>query len=157
EMKATYGTGSSVVMQTGEQLVRSSNGLVTSIAWDFNGKVSYILEGNINYSGAVVTWLIDDLHLIHDPGEAEDVARRANPADHAVFVPAFTGLGAPWWDGDAEATARRASRAPTGRNEIVRAVLDSIPLQDTSLVRAMRSDRRLPRAGAGAPTAARAR
>ncbi len=143
EMKATYGTGSSVVMQTRERLVRSSNGLVTSIAWDFSGKVSYILEGNINYSGAVVTWLIDDLRLIHDPGEAEDVARRANSADRAVFVPAFTGLGAPWWDGEATGLLTGVTRT-TGREEIVRAVLDSIPLQDASLVRAMRADSGFP-------------
>ncbi len=143
ELKATYGTGSSVVLQTGDRLIQSRSGLVSSIAWDFGGKVSYILEGNINYSGAVITWLIDDMKLIHEPGETEEICAKANPRDRAVFVPAFTGLGAPWWDGDATGLLTGVTRT-TGRNEMVKAVVDSICLQDTSLVLGMRADSGFP-------------
>ncbi len=93
DTKATYGTGSSVMMQTGPEVVESQNGLVSSIAWDFGGKRSYVLEGNLNYTGAVITWLKDQMGLISDPGEVEAVIAKANPADRAYFVPAFTGLG----------------------------------------------------------------
>ncbi|MBR4195822.1 MAG: glycerol kinase [Synergistaceae bacterium] len=95
-IKATYGTGSSVMMNTGEKPVFSDAGIVTSLAWKIGGKVNYVLEGNINYTGAVITWLKDGLKLIASPGETESLARSANKNDKTYLVPAFSGLGAPY-------------------------------------------------------------
>ena len=134
--KATYGTGSSIMMNIGEKPVLSDGGVVTSLAWKIGGKVNYVLEGNINYTGAVITWLKDDLKLIDNPGETEALARQANPGDHCYLVPAFSGLGAPYWDSRAEAAIVGMTRA-TGKNEVVRAALDCIAYQITDIVKAM--------------------
>ncbi|MGN0972654.1 MAG: glycerol kinase GlpK [Aristaeellaceae bacterium] len=142
-IKATYGTGSSIMMNIGDQPVFSDAGVVTSLAWKIGGKVHYVLEGNINYTGAVITWLKDDLHLIAHPGETETLARMANPADTAYLVPAFSGLGAPYWDSSAKAAICGMSRT-TGRNEIVRAALDCIAYQIADVVKAMESSAGLP-------------
>ena len=139
QVKATYGTGSSIMMQAGDNLARSKNGLVASLGWDFCGHRSYVLEGNINYTGAVVSWMKDDARLIYDPGDAEMCARRANPADRAYFVPAFTGLGAPYWDNEATAILTGVTRT-TGHDEIVKAGLESIAYQIGDVVDAMRAD-----------------
>lgn len=139
QVKATYGTGSSIMMQTGSELVRSKNGLVTSLGWEFDGTRSYVLEGNINYTGAVVSWMKDDARLIYDPSDAEACARRANQADRAYFVPAFTGLGAPYWDDEACAILTGVTRT-TGHDEIVKAGLESIAYQIGDVVGAMRAD-----------------
>jgi glycerol kinase len=95
--KVTYGTGSSVMINSGESPVFCQN-IVTSLAWGISGKVTYVFEGNINYSGAVIKWLIDDLGLISSPKEAGALAAGANPEDTAYLVPAFSGLGAPYWN-----------------------------------------------------------
>lgn len=137
--KATYGTGSSVMMNIGTQPQRSSHGLVTSLAWQAFGRTEYVLEGNINYTGATITWLKDNLKLIESAGETEALAKAANPADHSQFVPAFTGLGAPWWENDAEGLFTGLTRT-TGKNELVRAVLDSIACQIADVVAAMEQD-----------------
>lgn len=142
-IKATYGTGSSIMMNVGEQPVFSDTGVVTSLAWKIRGKAHYVLEGNINYSGAVITWLKDNLKLIASPGETEALARAANPADTAYMVPAFSGLGAPYWDSGAKAIFCGMSRT-TGKNEIVRAALDCIAYQITDIVSAMGKSARLP-------------
>jgi len=134
--KTTYGTGSSVMMNIGEKPVFSDIGVVTSLAWKIGGKVNYVLEGNINYTGAVITWLKDDLKLINGPSETETLARQANPGDHCYLVPAFSGLGAPYWDSRAEAAIVGMTRS-TGKNEVVRAALDCIAYQITAIVRAM--------------------
>ena len=134
--KATYGTGSSIMMNIGEKPVYSDAGVVTSLAWKIGGRVNYVLEGNINYTGAVITWLKDDLKLIQGPGETEALARSANPGDRCYLVPAFSGLGAPWWDSNARAAILGMSRT-TGRNEVVRAALDCIAYQIADIVRAM--------------------
>lgn len=134
--KATYGTGSSIMMNIGEKPVLSDLGVVTSLAWKIGGKVNYVLEGNINYTGAVITWLKDDLKLIASPGETEALARAANPADRCYLVPAFSGLGAPYWDSDARAAIVGMSRT-TGKSEVVRAALDCIAYQIADIVRAM--------------------
>ena len=134
--KATYGTGSSIMMNIGERPVFSDLGVVTSLAWKIGGKVNYVLEGNINYTGAVITWLKDDLKLIDSPGETEALARAANPGDRCCLVPAFSGLGAPYWDSDARAAIVGMSRT-TGKNEVVRAALECIALQITDIVKAM--------------------
>ncbi len=134
--KATYGTGSSIMMNIGERPVFSDSGVVTSLAWKIGGVVNYVLEGNINYTGAVITWLKDDLKLIDSPAETEALARAANPGDRCYLVPAFSGLGAPYWDSDARAAIVGMSRT-TGKNEVVRAALDCIAYQITDIVRAM--------------------
>jgi glycerol kinase len=134
--KATYGTGSSIMMNIGEKPVFSDLGVVTSLAWKIGGKVNYVLEGNINYTGAVITWLKDDLKLIEGPGETEALARAANPGDNCYLVPAFSGLGAPYWDSSARAAVVGMSRT-TGKNEVVRAALDCIAYQITDIVKAM--------------------
>ena len=138
-VKATYGTGSSVMMNVGKEPAVSKNGLISSIAWSMDGKVSYALEGNINYSGAVITWLKDNLHLIESPGETEMFADAANPEDRSYLVPAFTGLGSPWWDSGARAQITNMSRT-TGRNEIVRDALDCIAYQIRDILDAMEED-----------------
>lgn len=135
-IKATYGTGSSVMMNIGEKPIFSDTGVVTSLAWKIGGKVHYVLEGNINYTGAVITWLAKDVRLIEGPGETEALALAANPGDTCYLVPAFTGLGAPYWNSEARAILCGMSRT-TGRNEIVRAALDCIAYQITDIVRAM--------------------
>ncbi len=138
-VKATYGTGSSVMMNIGDRPVLSKHGLVTSLAWSMGGRVSYVLEGNINYTGAVISWLKDDLGLIQSPAETEALARAASPEDEVCLVHAFTGLGAPYWDSGARGVLTGISRT-TGRAEIVRAALDCIAYQITDILRAMRED-----------------
>lgn len=137
--KATYGTGSSVMMNIGERVVFSEHGLVTSLAWKRDGKVAYVLEGNINYTGAVVTWLKDDVMLIDSATEVEGLAKAANPADTTYLVPAFTGLGAPYWNNDAKAVLCGLSRL-TGKAEIVKAALECIAYQITDITKAMERD-----------------
>lgn len=138
-VKATYGTGSSVMMNIGEKPVMSQNGLVTSLAWSLNGKAEYVLEGNLNYTGAVITWLKDDVGLISSPGETQEMAKNAAAEDKTYLVPAFSGLGAPYWDSEARASLSGMSRT-TGRNEIVRAALDCIAYQITDILMAMSED-----------------
>ena len=91
--KSTYGTGSSIMMNIGEKPVLSTHGVVTSLAWSMGGKVNYVLEGNLNYTGAVITWLKDDLKLIESPGETGTLAREAIQDDELYLIPAFVG---PW-------------------------------------------------------------
>lgn len=138
-IKATYGTGSSIMMNIGEEPVYSERGLVTSLAWSMDGTVHYVLEGNINYTGAVITWLKDNLGLIASPGETKDMALLANPEDTTYLVPAFTGLGAPYWKSDVKAALIGMSRT-TGKNEIVRAALESIGFQITDVIDLMREE-----------------
>lgn len=139
QMKATYGTGSSVMMHIGSQPKFSGSGLVTSLAWGMGGKVEYVFEGNLNYTGAVITWLRKDVGLIQSDAEATELAYAANPNDHAYFVPAFTGLGAPYWDAHATGLLTGITRT-TGRAEIVKACLDCIAYQITDLVELMRRE-----------------
>lgn len=138
-VKATYGTGSSVMMYVGEKPIQSYSGLVTSIAWGIDRKVGYVLEGNINYTGAVITWLKDDIGLITSAQETEGLARDANRNDTAYLVPAFSGLGAPYWRTDAKALLCGMSRT-TGRNELVKAALESIAYQITDILEMMKKE-----------------
>lgn len=137
--KATYGTGSSVMMNIGSKFRESGSGLVTSLAWGQNGHVEYVLEGNINYSGAVITWLQKDLGLIQNAGESGTLAGAANPADRTYLVPAFSGLGAPYWSNDAKAVFCGMSRT-TGRRELVKAGVEAIAYQVTDIIEAMGLD-----------------
>lgn len=134
-IKTTYGTGSSVMMNIGKDPVFSKR-VVTSLAWKLNGEVNYVLEGNINYTGAVITWLKDDLELITSPGETEALALAANPKDKTYLIPAFTGLSAPYWDSEAAGIISGMTRT-TKRAEIVRAGLDCIAYQITDVIEAM--------------------
>ena len=149
-----YGTGSCVMMNLGETPVLSSNGVLSSVAWKTGRGLRYAFDGVINYSGAVVTWLCKDLGLAASPGETDTLAQRANPADRAYLVPAFTGIGAPHWKSEAAAALVDMTRT-TGRAEIVRAGLESIAYQVADVVRAMAADSNTPIAAmsvAGAPT-----
>lgn len=139
DIKATYGTGSSVMMNIGDEPVLSRHGVVTSLAWGMHGKVQYVLEGNVNYTGAVISWLKDDVRLIDSPGETEILCREARTDDTLYLVPAFTGLGAPYWRSDAKAALTGITRT-TGKAEIVRAGVESIAYQITDVVKAMEAD-----------------
>lgn len=138
-VKVTYGTGSSIMMNIGHKPVLSRNGLVTSLAWGIDGKQKYVLEGNLNYTGAVISWLKDDVKIIQDAAETEALAKAANQNDNLYLVPAFSGLGAPYWDSDARAAFMGMDRT-TGRAELVRAALESIAYQITDVVSAMERD-----------------
>lgn len=135
-IKATYGTGSSVMLNIGEAPVFSSKGVVTSLAWGMEGKVTYVLEGNINYTGAVMKWIVDDLHLLSSSKESGKVAQEANQEDSTYLVPAFTGLGAPYWKSDVRAILCGMSRS-TGRAELVKAAEECIAYQIADVVNAM--------------------
>lgn len=137
--KATYGTGSSIMMNIGKTPVLSTHGVVTSLAWSMGGAVHYVLEGNLNYTGAVITWLKDNLKLIQSPGETETLAKEAVQGDSLYLVPAFSGLGAPYWDSHASASILGMTRT-TGKAEVVRAGVECIAYQITDIVRAMSED-----------------
>lgn len=141
-IKATYGTGSSIMMNIGEKPIISTHGVVTSLAWKIGGSVKYVLEGNLNYTGAVITWLKDDLELIYSASETEDLARRAIKEDKLYLVPAFSGLGAPYWDSEAKASIVGMSRT-TRKAELVRAALECIAYQITDVVKAMSEDSKI--------------
>lgn len=132
-IKATYGTGSSVMMNTGAVPVRSESGVVTSLAWKLGGEVNYVLEGNINYTGAAITWLKDEVRLIDSAAETEGLSRAAIQDDSLYFIPAFTGLGAPYWNSKAKGILSGITRT-TRREEIVRAVVESIAYQIQDIV-----------------------
>lgn len=138
-MKSTYGTGSSIMMNIGEIPVLSTHGVVTSLAWSMDGKVNYVLEGNLNYTGAVITWLKDDLKMIQNPEETQSLAEQAAADDPLYLVPAFSGLGAPYWDSRATAMLTGMTRT-TGRAEVVRAGLECIAYQIQDVIEAMSED-----------------
>lgn len=138
-IKSTYGTGSSIMMNIGEQPVLSTHGVVTSLAWSMKGKVNYVLEGNLNYTGAVITWLKDDLELISSPGETQELAQKASKEDQTYLVPAFSGLGAPYWDSRAAAAVVGMTRT-TKKAELVKSGLECIAYQITDVVKAMSED-----------------
>lgn len=137
--KATYGTGSSVMMNVGRAHVPSSHGLSSSLAWRMGGVTEHVLEGNVNYAGAVKTWLRDDLGLVSGPDEVTELARRANPRSRVYLVPAFSGLGAPHWRPDTQACVLGMDRT-TGRAELARAADESIAYQIADVIGAMEAD-----------------
>lgn len=138
-IKSTYGTGSSIMMNIGDKPVLSTHGVVTSLAWSMGGKVNYVLEGNLNYTGATITWLKDDLKLIDSPAETEKLAEEAVSDDSLYLIPAFSGLGAPYWDSHASAAIVGMTRT-TGKAEVVRAGVECIAYQITDIVKAMSED-----------------
>lgn len=138
-VKSTFGTGSSIMMNTGGEKLTSRVGLVTSLAWKIGGKAEYVLEGNINYTGATISWLKDDVQLIESASETETLAREANPEDTTIMVPAFTGLGAPYWNNEAQAIICGMTRL-TGKKELIKAAVESIAYQISDIIFAMESD-----------------
>jgi len=138
-MKSTYGTGCFALLNTGATAVASQNRLLTTIAYQLAGKRTYALEGAIFIAGAAVQWLRDGLGLVAHASETGALAAAADPAQAVVFVPAFVGLGAPWWDADARGAIYGLTRGTT-RKEIVRATLEAVGLQTLDLIEAMRAD-----------------
>lgn len=143
EVKNTYGTGGFMLMNTGTAPVNSHNGLVTTIAWGVDDKVEYALEGSIFVAGAAVQWLRDELGLIRDAAESEVLAKSVPDANGCYVVPAFVGLGAPYWDQYARGGVVGLTRG-VNRNHIVRATLESIAYQVNDVLMAMQEDSGMP-------------
>ena len=139
EAKNTYGTGCFTLMNVGGEAVRSRAGLVTSVGWSVGGETSYALEGSVFNAGSTIQWLRDELKLIDSAPECDRLAESVPDSGGVIIVPAFTGLGAPYWDMYARGTILGLTRGST-RAHIARAVLDAIALQVTDLVRAMNAD-----------------
>jgi glycerol kinase len=138
-MKSTYGTGCFALIHTGEEAVVSKNRLLTTIAYQFNGKRHYALEGSIFIAGAAVQWLRDGLKIIASAHESGALAEQADPEQDVILVPAFVGLGAPYWDADARGAMFGLTRA-TGPRELARAALESVAFQTHDLMRAIKAD-----------------
>ena len=139
EAKNTYGTGGFLLMNTGNQPVRSKNGLLTTIAWGLNGQVNYALEGSIFVAGAAIQWLRDELKILEDSRDSEYMARKVPDTNGCYVVPAFTGLGAPHWDQYARGTIVGLTRG-CNKNHIIRATLDSLCYQVNDVLDAMSAD-----------------
>lgn len=140
--KATYGTGSSVMVNIGGEPVFCKN-VVTSLGWGMNGKITYVVEGNINYTGAVIKWLKDDLELLPSSKLAGEWAAKANPEDQTYLIPAFSGLGAPYWSSKARAAFIGMGRG-TGRFELVKAAEECIGYQIADVVQAVLKEAGIP-------------
>jgi glycerol kinase len=138
-MKSTYGTGCFALLNTGEQAVQSKNRLLTTIAYQLDGKPTYALEGSIFIAGAVVQWLRDGLQIIDNAGETDNLAIAADPEQSVVIVPAFTGLGAPYWDAECRGAIYGLTRN-SGPKEFAKAALQSVAFQTRDLLEAMRKD-----------------
>ena len=138
-MKSTYGTGCFVLLNTGSERVRSHHRLLTTIAYQLDGQRTYALEGAIFVAGAAVQWLRDGLHLISRTTEADALAKHADPAEQVYLVPAFVGLGAPYWDAEARGALLGLTRN-SGPAEIVQAALEAVGYQTRDLLEAMHAD-----------------
>lgn len=139
DVKNTYGTGCFMLMNTGDTPVRSENGLLSTMAWRIGGKPIYALEGSVFMGGATIQWLRDEMKMIATAAESEQVATSVSDTGGVYLVPAFTGLGAPWWDQYARGTIVGMTRG-TGRAHIVRAALEAIAYQSADLMNAMIAD-----------------
>jgi glycerol kinase len=137
--KSTYGTGSSVMMNIGQHPLPPPKGLVTSIGFGCDNSIDYVFEGNIHCTGDTLNWLINELGLISDVVEAEKIATSIDSNGGVYFVPAFVGLGAPYWDNEAKACITGLSR-DSGKTHVVRAALESIAYQVKDLVDMMTSN-----------------
>ncbi|MEL6647885.1 MAG: glycerol kinase GlpK [Pseudomonadota bacterium] len=138
-MKSTYGTGCFALLNTGDAPVNSTNRLLTTIAYQLNGKPTYALEGSIFIAGAVVQWLRDGLQIIKAASETQPLADRADEGQNVIMVPAFTGLGAPYWNADCRGAVFGLTRS-TGPAEMARAALESVGFQTRDLLEAMQAD-----------------
>ena len=139
DSKCTYGTGAFLLMNTGEKPILSRNGLVTTIAWGIDGHVTYALEGSIFIAGAAIQWLRDELRFIESAADSEYMALKVKDTNGCYVVPAFTGLGAPYWDAYARGAVVGLTRG-VNKYHIVRATLDSITYQTSDVLTAMEAD-----------------
>lgn len=137
--KNTYGTGCFLLMNTGDKPVESHNGLLTTIAWEIDGKTTYALEGSVFVAGAAIQWLRDEMGLVKQSVDTEVLAQSVRDTGGVYFVPAFTGLGAPYWDPYARGMLIGLTRG-TSRAQVVRAVLESLAYQTADVLRAMQQD-----------------
>lgn len=137
--KNTYGTGCFMLMNTGEKAIPSKNGLVTTIAWGLNGKVEYALEGSIFVAGSAIQWLRDGLRMISTAPESEEFASKVDSTDGVYVVPAFVGLGAPYWDDKARGAIFGLTRG-TSKEHFIRATLESLDYQTRDVLQAMEKD-----------------
>ena len=138
-IKNTYGTGCFMLMNIGDRPVASKNGLLTTMAWRIGGQPTYALEGSVFMGGATIQWLRDELKIIDHAAETEGIARSVQSTGGVYLVPAFTGLGAPWWDMYSRGTLVGMTRG-TGRPQIIRAALEAIAYQSADLMDAMAAD-----------------
>jgi glycerol kinase len=138
-VKNTYGTGCFMLMNTGEKAIASKNNLLTTIAWKINGKTEYALEGSVFIAGAVVQWLRDELKIIRTAAEVEKLSQQVNDTDGVYIVPAFAGLGAPYWNGHARGTIFGLTRGSSNAH-IARAAVDSIAYQTYDVLKSMEAD-----------------
>lgn len=138
-VKNTYGTGSFIIMNTGEEALISKNNLLTTIGYSINGKVNYALEGSIFVAGSAIQWLRDGLKMIESSPESERLAEKSTNNDEVYIVPAFTGLGAPYWNSDARGSVFGLTRGTT-REDFVKATLQSIAYQVRDIIETMQSD-----------------
>ncbi|KXS45995.1 MAG: glycerol kinase [Candidatus Frackibacter sp. T328-2] len=137
--KNTYGTGCFMLMNTGTEAVTSENGLLTTIAWGLDGEVNYALEGSVFVAGAAVQWLRDELNIINESPDSEYFATKVDSTDGVYVVPAFTGLGAPYWDMYARGAIVGLTRG-TNRNHLIRATLESLAYQTRDVLEVMEAD-----------------
>ena len=138
-LKSTYGTGCFAILNTGSKAVRSTNRLLTTIAYQLDGKRTYALEGSIFVAGAAVQWLRDGLKVVKRAADAAEFARKSDPRQQVYFVPAFVGLGAPHWDADARGAIFGITRGTTAA-ELARAALEAVCYQTRDLLDAMHGD-----------------
>src|SRR6056297_2745254 len=150
-MKSTYGTGCFALLNTGDTPFRSQHRLLTTVAYQLDGRRTYALEGAIFIAGAVVQWLRDGLKIIREASETQALAERANPDQGVYLVPAFTGLGAPYWDAECRGAVFGLTRG-TGPSELARAALESVGYQTRDLLEAMQKDWAATASAAGLPT-----
>lgn len=139
EAKNTYGTGCFMLMNTGEEAVKSDHGLLTTIAWGYNGKVEYALEGSIFVAGSAIQWLRDGLRMLKSAKDSEQYATRIESTDGVYVVPAFVGLGAPYWNSDVRGAIFGLTRG-TEKEQFVRATIESLAYQTRDVLTAMESD-----------------
>lgn len=139
EVKCTYGTGSFLLLNTGRRPLFSNNGLLSTVAWGLNGEVRYALEGSSFVCGAAIQWLRDEMGFFRKSSDSEKFARKAGDAEGLYMVPAFVGLGAPYWEPDARGSIFGITRGTT-KYQIVRATLESLAYQNEDLIEAMESD-----------------
>lgn len=137
--KNTYGTGCFMLMNTGEKAVKSENGLLTTIAWGLDGKVEYALEGSIFVAGSAIQWLRDGLRMFKDAKDSEEYATKVDSTDGVYVVPAFVGLGTPYWDSDVRGSVFGLTRGTT-KEHFVRATLESLAYQTKDVLSAMEAD-----------------
>ncbi|SUJ12058.1 Glycerol kinase [Sporosarcina pasteurii] len=138
-VKNTYGTGCFMLMNTGEKAVKSDNGLLTTIAWGIDGKVEYALEGSIFVAGASIQWLRDGLRMFRNSAESEKYAKKVASTEGVYVVPAFVGLGAPYWDSDVRGAVFGLTRG-TKKEHFIRATLESLAYQTKDVLDAMEAD-----------------